>query len=106
MATNYNNKKVNITASDGGVKFNIKVIPGSSKSEMTDIIDGVVKIKLNSQPTEGQANKECIKLLSKTLKIPKSSIKIISGEKSKNKTIFINLNIDLVINKLTNLQIM
>lgn len=44
-------------------------------------------------PEKGKANQELIKFLSRELKVPKSFIKIISGEKSRMKEVFIR-NID------------
>lgn len=68
----------------------IKVIPCSSRNEITEeMADGTLKIKLKAPPVDGEANKELIKFLSKTWKIPKNSIQIKSGRTSKNKTLFI-----------------
>lgn len=43
-------------------------------------------VSVRSQPIEGKANAEIIKLLSKHYKIPQKSIKLIRGAKSKTKT--------------------
>ncbi len=40
---------------------------------------------MTAVPEDGKANKALIALLSKTVKIPKSSIKFISGETSRKK---------------------
>jgi uncharacterized protein (TIGR00251 family) len=85
----FNLNELKITTLDKGIKFQVQVIPGSSKSEITGITEGILKIKLNSQPVEGKANKECIKLLAKFFGVPKTSVEIVSGEKSKHKTVFI-----------------
>jgi len=98
MQNKSTDKKVKIKLHNDGIIINVKVIPGSSRSEIADIIDDVIKIKLNSPPVEGKANKECIVLLSKLLKVPKTSFAIISGEKNKNKTIFIKGNPKLLEN--------
>ena len=72
-----------------GVKLSVKIIPNSSKNEIVGIIDNALKIKLDAPPVEGKANEKCIKFLSKLLNVPKTSISITSGERSKNKTLFI-----------------
>jgi len=64
---------------------NVKVITGSSKSEI--INDGEIKVYLQSQPEKGKANKELIKLISKKYNIPKSKIKITKGKYSNKKKI-------------------
>ena len=40
-----------------------------------------------SKPVKGQANYEIIRKISKKFAIPKSNIRIVSGEKSRNKVI-------------------
>lgn len=83
----------------------VKVIPASSRSMIAGIIDGALKIKLNSPPIEGKANKECVVFLSKLLKIPKSSIEIIKGDKNKLKTLTIKGNTEELKDKIKNLNI-
>lgn len=78
---------IDFTEKDDSIIFNIRVIPRSSKSEIVGEYDGNLKVKLCSPPIDGKANKELIKLLSKTLKSAKSDIEIISGETSKSKRI-------------------
>jgi hypothetical protein len=68
--------------------LNIRLQPGAKEDALCDWMDnGVLKVRVKSKPIEGKANKNLIKLLSKQLKVPKSSIEITKGEKSKNKTI-------------------
>jgi len=49
-----------------------------------------IKIKLIAPPVEGAANKMCIKYLAKCLKVPKSSLVIISGHTSRTKILLLN----------------
>lgn len=66
----------------------IRVIPRSSKSEIVGpMADGTLKIKLKSPPVDGRANEELIELLSGEYGVPRSGIKIIRGQSSKNKVI-------------------
>lgn len=59
----------------------IKVLPCSSKNEITDIMDDeTVKIRIAAPPEKGKANKELIKFLSKELEVSKDQITIISGK--------------------------
>ena len=51
--------------------------------------DGAIKIKLTAPPVDGAANKMCIKFLAKYLKVPTSSIEIISGQSSRKKLMYI-----------------
>ena len=66
----------------------IRVLPRSSKNEIIGpMADGTLKIKLTAPPVDGAANEALIKLLAKYYDLPKSKITILSGQKSKNKTL-------------------
>lgn len=69
--------------------FNIKVVTKSSKNEVF-LENDIIKVKITEIPENGKANKAIIDLLSKTFKISKNKISIISGLKSSNKTIKID----------------
>jgi len=67
----------------------IKVVPNSKLNKIVEQKDNFLKIKLNAPAHEGKANKALINFLSQELKLAKSKIKIISGEKSREKTILL-----------------
>ena len=69
-----------------GILVNIKIVPNSSKNEIV-LEENFVKVKITAQPIEGKANKALIEFLAKNFKIPKTSIEIVRGETSKEKTI-------------------
>lgn len=65
--------------------INLKVIPNAKKTEIIGLLDEALKIKVSSPPVEGKANAQIIKFFSDYLKVSKSKLEIISGEKSKYK---------------------
>lgn len=65
----------------------VRVVPRASRSEIVDLVDGVLKVRLTSPPVDGAANEELVKLLAKRLGIAKSYIEIISGSASRNKRV-------------------
>lgn len=77
---------------EGEIFLKVKVIPKSGRNEITDIINGTLKIKIKSAPEKNKANKELIKYLGKILKVPGQSILIVKGKTSPQKTIKISLN--------------
>lgn len=81
---------LDITAKDGAVIVAVRVVPRASKSEIVGELDGFLKIRLSAPPVDGVANKELVKLLSKTFGVSKSQIEIISGETSKTKRVQID----------------
>ena len=75
-----------MTFKDNIIVIEIKVIPNSSINSII-IEENFIKIKLTAPPVDNKANKSLIEYLSKLLKVPKSLIKIKSGDTSKNKKI-------------------
>lgn len=66
-------------------QFSVKVIPRASKNSLQLGEREELKIHLTSPALEGEANKSLIAFLSKSLKVSKSSICIVRGEKSRTK---------------------
>jgi len=52
--------------------------------------EGVLHVKLAAAPVEGAANAALIDLLSRQLRIPKRSVRIVTGERSRTKTVEIS----------------
>lgn len=76
-----------IQITDEFVLLHVLVSPKSSRTGWGKIINNeAIQLKVNAPPVDGAANKGCIKFLAKEFKSNKSSIKIISGEKSRYKT--------------------
>ena len=72
---------------DKGFTVNLRILPNSAKNEIIKNDDGSVKVKITALPIDGKANKALVEFLSKTFKLPKTSIEIVRGETSKDKTI-------------------
>ena len=68
-----------------GVSFEVRIQPRSSKTEISGIQDGILRVRLTSPPVDGAANKQCIELLSRKMKIPKRAIRIASGASARRK---------------------
>jgi len=64
--------------------------PKSSKNEIVGPYRDGVKVKITAPPIEGKANKGLIQFLSKELGIPPSQVKIIKGQRSREKTLSIS----------------
>lgn len=73
------------------LRVHLRVQPGSSKKEIIYYpgrnSTKKIKVYLNAPPEKGKANKELVKFLAGKLNISKSNIRIISGERSKDKVI-------------------
>jgi uncharacterized protein (TIGR00251 family) len=72
-----------------GLSFRIRVQPKSSRNEIVSAQGDALKLKVTAPPVEGAANKACIEMLAKALGVPKSCLKINSGQASRTKTMFV-----------------
>ncbi len=85
-----------------GITVQIRIVPNSSKNEIIKK-DGIIKVKITAQPVEGKANKALTEYLAKLIKIPKTSIKIIKGETSKDKLILFETTNSEISGKIKNI---
>lgn len=82
-----------INNSPEGYKLKIKVSANSKKNSFEflnpPVEDISLKIKINKPAVDGKANKAIIEYLSELLKLPKSNISFLNGEKSSQKCLLI-----------------
>lgn len=78
-----------LTSHVEGVVVRVKVVPRSSKNAIAGVRGDSLVIKITAPPVEGQANKALLKFLGKKLGIPPSSIAILSGSSSREKTLLL-----------------
>lgn len=68
------------------VSLRIKAQPNASRSEFAGAYgEDAIKIRIKAPAVEGAANKELVKFLSKSFKVPKSDIILKTGQSSKIK---------------------
>ena len=79
-----------IKETSNGLLIRIKIVPNSSKNDLI-IEDEFIKVKVTAQPIENKANKALVEFLSKRFKVPKTSIEIVKGDTSKEKTLLFTI---------------
>ena len=65
---------------DGGVVFSVKIVPGSSRTAVCGLLEGMLKIRVSAPPEKGKANRCLIEFLAKQLGVKKNAVSIISGQ--------------------------
>jgi len=65
---------------DGGVVFTAKIVPGSSRTTVSGILDNMIKIRVAAPPEKGKANECLIAFLAKQLGVKKNAIGILAGQ--------------------------
>ncbi len=68
------------------MRINIHVTPNAARNEIIDITEnGEYRVKIQSPPINGAANKNLIKFIASIFGVSKSKVRIVSGLKSRNK---------------------
>jgi uncharacterized protein (TIGR00251 family) len=76
------------TITEEKVVLRIKAQPAASRNEFCEVYgEDAIKIRIKAPAVEGAANKELIKFLSKSFKVPKSDVHFKTGQNSKIKII-------------------
>ena len=68
------------------MQLNVKVIPNAKKNEIIKDGDGF-RVRLNAPAIDGKANSALIEVLAEHFGVKKNKIRIIKGEKSRNKIV-------------------
>ena len=67
--------------------FKVRVVPNAGRRLVKEDPDGTLKVYLAKPALKGQANKELKSVLADYLKVKKSFISIIKGEKARDKLV-------------------
>jgi hypothetical protein len=70
-----------------GVRFTVRVQPRASRNEITGVYGTALKIRLQAPPVDGAANDALVSYLAGLLGVARRSVRIVSGESSRNKTV-------------------
>jgi uncharacterized protein (TIGR00251 family) len=71
----------------GAVILSIRVQPRASKTEISGVMDGALKVRLEAPALEDRANEALCEFLAHLLKTPKSAVRILSGHRSRSKRV-------------------
>ena len=74
---------------DAGVEVFLYIQPRSSRNKVVGLQGEVLKVALTSPPVDGAANKACCLFMAKLCSLPRSYVKIISGETSRHKRLLL-----------------
>jgi uncharacterized protein (TIGR00251 family) len=72
-----------------GVIITIRVIPRAARSGIAGMRGDALLVRLQSPPVDGAANAELIDVVATALKVPKRSVSIVAGEKSRLKRVLV-----------------
>ena len=68
-------------------KINLRVIPRARQNKIDVDENGTYRVHITAAPVDGAANVAVIKMMAEYFDVPKSQIKIVRGETSRDKII-------------------
>lgn len=68
-------------------RIEIKVHPRAKRTTFAGRLGEAYKLHLAAPPVDGKANDECIRFLAELAGVPRSRVRIVRGETSRNKVI-------------------
>uniref|UniRef100_A0A8C7EHF8 CO040 protein n=1 Tax=Nothoprocta perdicaria TaxID=30464 RepID=A0A8C7EHF8_NOTPE len=87
---------------DGSVRVTVRAKPGCRRSAVTDVTTEAVGVAIAAPPSDGEANAELCRYLSKVLEVKKSEVVLEKGGKSRDKVvkILVSMTPDEILEKL------
>jgi uncharacterized protein (TIGR00251 family) len=74
---------------DGELMFAVRVAPRASRDAIEGEHAGALKVRVTAPPLEDRANQAVRRLLADRLNVSVSAVRIVAGEKSRNKRVAI-----------------
>ncbi|HVG27968.1 MAG TPA: DUF167 domain-containing protein [Acidobacteriaceae bacterium] len=71
----------------GGCTLSVRVHPGARRNAVTGTHADALKVSLTTPPTQARANAALIAFLAERLRIPRTSIALLTGHTSRSKTL-------------------
>ncbi len=71
----------------GGIVFVARVTPRASRDAIDGEYQGALKVRLTAPPVDDRANEALCRFLAERLKIPRSAVRILAGQKSRTKRV-------------------
>jgi hypothetical protein len=82
--------RLELTERAGAVRLPIHVRPRSSRSAILGVREQALDVALTSQPADGAANAELLRLLAKVLDVRRADLTIVVGASARQKLVEVN----------------
>lgn len=71
-------------------ELSLSVVPRASADTVGPYADGVLRVRVTQPATGGAANRAAMKLLGRALRVPPSTLRLVSGERSRRKRVAVD----------------
>jgi uncharacterized protein (TIGR00251 family) len=69
------------------ILIDVRVIPRAGKSGLAGRRGNALLVRLNAPPVDGAANAELVQVLAEAFGVPRRSVEIVAGERSRHKRV-------------------
>ena len=69
------------------MRINVRVYPKSSRNSVSWSDEGTLTVRVTAAPENGKANDAVVKLLADRLGIPRSGVRMLKGQRTRNKVL-------------------
>jgi uncharacterized protein len=73
-----------------GAEVDVRVVPRAKKTGIDGVRDGAILIRVAAPPVDDAANDALVEFLADTLHVPRRSIRIVSGDRSRLKRVAVD----------------
>lgn len=80
---------IEVSEPEGAAVFAVRLTPRTSRDAIEGEYQGALKVRVTAPPLEDRANEALRRLLADRLNVPVSAVRIVGGEKSRNKRVSI-----------------
>ncbi|HQY30232.1 MAG TPA: DUF167 domain-containing protein [Thermomicrobiales bacterium] len=81
---------------ENSTRITARITPRSSTNRIELGVDGVLLVRITAPPVDNAANQAVVATVAKALHVPKSSVRIVGGEKSRTKILEIDLDLSQI----------
>lgn len=85
--------------SAGGSELTLHIQPGASKTEWAGLHGDALKLRVQAPPVEGAANSAVLAFIARHLNLASRDIRLLRGDKSRRKTVWVPLTVEEVMEK-------
>jgi hypothetical protein len=72
---------------EDSISVSLRVTPGNRRSELIEIGQDHIRVRVAARPVDGQANAELERFMAELFHVRRSSVSIVRGARSRDKTI-------------------
>jgi uncharacterized protein len=70
-----------------GATFAIRVQPRAARTAISGTVGDALKVSVSAPPLDGRANVAVVEFFSEVLSVPRSTVQVVAGERSRNKVV-------------------